>query len=84
MTLVKMDTTSLYDLIEYLLKFKALNPEADKSVIQDAATQQFNLSRKRSVFVGDGFAIRFSQTKGRSFSNVVLSLSALKNYEGIN
>lgn len=76
-----MGISNLHDLIGFLLEFKAQSPEADKATIQDAASQKFGLSRKRSVFVGNGFAIRFSQAKGRSFSNVVLSLSALKNYD---
>lgn len=49
----------------------------------NAVSSQFNLTRNRSVYVGRTFALRFSTASGSSFSNVVLSLSALNSYDNL-
>ncbi len=54
---------------------------ADKAVLSAQVQQQFHLVKDRSVFYGEWFAIRFSFSKNESFSNVVLSLSALHKYD---
>jgi hypothetical protein len=43
----------------------------------------FRLIKDRSVFFCDNFAVRFCTAKSRSFSNTVLSLSALRKYDKI-
>ncbi len=68
--------------IDFINKFKSENPTADKSVIQkvwikEASPQQVG----RSVFVADGFAIRFSAPTKSSFSNTVLALSRLREHD---
>jgi hypothetical protein len=40
--------------------------------------KQFNLARDRPVYYNDTFALRFSQATNSSFSNTILSLSALQ------
>ncbi len=54
---------------------------ADKAQIQEAYAKQFHPIRKRSLFLGNGYSIRFSESQVASFSNTVLSLSALKHVD---
>lgn len=67
--------------LEFIREFRVRNPTASKQQIAAATAQAFGLTKRRSVYVGEGFAIRFSTASGASFSNVVLSLSALRNYD---
>ena len=67
--------------ISFIRKFKRTHPSADKAAVQHAFTEQFSPKKSRSVWIGDGYAIRFSQARGNSFSNTVLSLSALKAHD---
>jgi len=53
----------------------------DKSRLADILAAQFSLTKDRSVFYCDEFAIRFSSAAGMSFSNTVLSLSNLKKVD---
>lgn len=52
-----------------------------KDELSKAVATEFCLTKKRSVFYQDEFAIRFSSVRGSSFSNGVLSLSALQEYD---
>lgn len=72
---------SLSDLVFFLAEYAAHNPGCPKDELAAAASKHFGLSLRRSVYQGAGFAIRFSTASGSSFSNVVLSLSALKTYD---
>lgn len=53
----------------------------DKSKLADIIAAQFGLTKDRSVFYCEEFAIRFSSAAGMSFSNTVLSLSNLKKVD---
>jgi len=44
---------------------------------------RFSLSKSRSVYYCDHFAIRFSTASGSSFSNTVLGLATLRRYDQI-
>ena len=55
----------------------------DKSRLADILAAQFSLTKDRSVFYCEEFAIRFSSAAGISFSNTVLSLSNLKKVDHI-
>ncbi|MFG3493931.1 hypothetical protein [Streptomyces sp. NPDC047886] len=46
-----------------------------------AFVEAFRPLRARSVFVGDGYGVRFSEARTGSFSNTVLSLSALRSHD---
>lgn len=72
---------SLFDSIEYLCRLKAEDPTADKARLQAAFLHAFAPTKARSVWVGNGFAFRFSEARTGSFSNTVLSLSALQAYD---
>ncbi len=70
--------------ISRLIKFIiSLDGTGNKDGVKQKVVQQFKLVRDRSVFYCDSFAIRFSYTSGKSFSNTVLSLSALQKYDSI-
>lgn len=72
---------ALHESIQFINDFKVANPEADKSAVQEAWVAWASPEKIRSVFVGDGFAIRFSEAKTGAFSNTVLSLSALAKHD---
>ena len=58
-------------------------PQHDKAKVKRAIQDKFLLTLDRSVFYCDYFAVRVSFTKTKSFSNTVLSLSALQKYDTI-
>jgi len=57
--------------------------DLSKEELAAAVTSSFKLTKRRRVYVGEGFAIRFSTASGKSFSNTVLALSALKDYDNL-
>ena len=66
------------ELISFITKFNGI---ADKISLANKVREKFNLTKDRSVFYCDDFAIRFCASKTKSFSNTVLSLSALQKYD---
>ncbi len=66
------------ELILFITKFNGI---ADKISLAKKVQEKFNLTKDRSVFYCDDFAIRFCASKTKSFSNTVLSLSALQKYD---
>lgn len=60
-------------------------PQHNKQVVEDAICSKFHLTKDRKVYHSDYFAVRFSYSKSSSdsFSNTVLSLSALEKYDKI-
>ena len=52
-----------------------------KARLQEVIQKQCKLTRDRSVFYCDTFAVRFSASKTPQFSNTVLSLSNLRKYD---
>lgn len=66
---------------QFILRYRAEHPDAQKDEIAAATAQRFGLKSARKVYVGRDFAIRFSHASGASFSNVVLSLSALRPFD---
>lgn len=68
--------------IKSLINFIAQNnTENDKSRLAQLVATNFSLTKDRSVYYCDTFAIRFSSAEKQSFSNTVLSLSALQKYD---
>lgn len=67
--------------VALLLELKRKQPNANKAEIEAAFANRTSLKKERSVHVGSGYAIRFSEANTGSFSNVVLSLSALRKYD---
>ena len=58
-------------------------PQSDKEKVKKAIQSKFGLIKDRSVFYCNYFAVRVSFTKTKSFSNTVLSLSALQKFDNI-
>jgi hypothetical protein len=73
--------SDLTDAIRFIRQTKAQRPGADKAALQHAYVQRFQPEQRRSLFIGKGYSLRFSETQGASFSNTVLSLSALHSVD---
>lgn len=60
-------------------------PQHNKQVVEDDVCTHFNLTKDRKVYHNEYFAVRFSYSKSasNSFSNTILSLSALEKYDKI-
>lgn len=68
--------------VDALLKLlRANNGLNDKVVLAKLVCAQCNLTRDRSVFYCEDFAVRFSASANRNFGNTVLSLSNLRKYD---
>jgi len=57
------------------------NPQIDKERFARTLAAQFELEKARSVFYADDFAVRFCYSADAGFSNCVISLSTLKNFD---
>lgn len=75
------DDIDLPSAVALLRDLKRIQPNANKAQIEAAFSNKPSLCKERSVYVGNGYAIRFSEANTGSFSNVVLSLSALQKYD---
>ena len=73
----------LSETLAALKEFKAQNPTANKADVESFFISMSGLTKARSVFSGPDYAIRFSEANAGSFSNVVLSLSALQKYDSL-
>jgi hypothetical protein len=71
----------LRDVILFIDEFKKSFPEADKAAVQASFVDRFMPERRRSLFIGRGYSIRFSAASTGSFSNTVLSLGALQTVD---
>mgnify|MGYP005931359489 CR=1 FL=1 len=60
-------------------------PQHNKQVVENNVSAHFNLTKDRKVYHNEYFVVRFSYSKSASdsFSNTVLSLSALEKYDKI-
>src|SRR5262245_20348774 len=67
--------------IAFISRCKEQDPSATKQDLAEKYCTAFAPNRRRSFFIGNGYAIRFSSVKGIVFSNTVLSLSALRNVD---
>lgn len=54
---------------------------ADKGALIKAVQQSYNMTKDRSVYYNEYFAVRFCTASSRSFGNTVLSLSTLQKYD---
>lgn len=73
---------NLEETINFINKFKASHLDADKSVVQKAWAERASPKKSgRSVFIADGFAMRFSGPQKGGFSNTVLALSKLAPHD---
>jgi hypothetical protein len=75
-----MTVSKLSKLMRFLESIKEVN---NKSYVASTVSKEFNLTKDRSVYYCKDFALRFSISESESFSNTVLSLSALQKYDEI-
>ncbi|HEY3325205.1 MAG TPA: hypothetical protein VGP72_32430 [Planctomycetota bacterium] len=73
----------LLELIDFIEDYRRCHPRADKVKLAEVTASKFALRCKRSVFSNDKVAVRFSSAQETGFSNTVLSLSALRQYDSI-
>ena len=68
--------------VEYIITLtQSMSKPLKKDEIAKAVAKRFQLKKSRSVYWSDHFAIRFSSARTQTFSNTVLGLSTLKNYD---
>lgn len=72
--------TAINDFVNFI---QGKNGISDKSALIDDVQKKYNLTKKRSVFYCNDFAVRFCIASNRNFSNTVLSLSSLQKYDKI-
>lgn len=58
-------------------------PQGNKDALIDYIVERYGLTQDRKVYYCGYFAVRISYSRNRSFSNTVLSLSALQKYDKI-
>ncbi len=76
-----MPLPDLRTVLDFIRQLKAARPNATKADIEYSLTTDLAIEKERSVFRLRDAAIRISQAQSASFSNVVLSLSALRKYD---
>ena len=69
---------SLKSLIKFIKDKDGIN---DKIMLSKLVADKFNLVKDRKIYYCRNFAIRFSPSKNKSFSNTVLSLSNLQKFD---
>ncbi len=71
--------------IEFVRYITTQAPKHNKQVVENDVRLHFNLIKDRKIYHNEYFAVRFSYSKSASdsFSNTVLSLSALEKYDKI-
>ena len=69
---------SIRDLLHFIEVHDGIN---DKSKLSELVADHFSLVKDRSVYYSSDFAIRFSSSNNRKFSNTVLSLSNLQKVD---
>lgn len=74
--------TKCKEFVDYIVNHA---PQHNKHVVENDVCDHFNLIKDRKVYHNEYFAVRFSYSKSASdsFSNTVLSLSALEKYDKI-
>ncbi|NLG87315.1 MAG: hypothetical protein GX489_08885 [Firmicutes bacterium] len=73
----------LFDFIQFTKDYCDRHPQSSKGAVAAAVAAHFNLQKDRSLYVCSSFAVRFSYSSSSSFSNVVLSLKKLHQYDDI-
>ena len=71
------------EIVQQFVDYVASSQHHNKQTLIDDVLNRFQLTRDRSVYYCSYFAVRFCQTKGKAFSNTVLSLSALQKFDAV-
>lgn len=75
--------SSISELIDFFNQYEREDTCFSKEVITAEVQSWFSLSKNRSVYYNNRFAIRFSAASSSSFSNTVLGLATLRRYDQI-
>ncbi len=70
-------------IINFLNFIESKNGVGNKSTLIKEVQKKFNLTKDRSVYYCEAFAVRFSSSKSTNFSNTVISLSNLQKYDDL-
>ncbi len=73
-----IDFLQVNSLTSFIEKYNGIN---DKQLLANKVKEKFCLTLDRKLYYCENFAIRFSKATSESFSNTVLSLSALQKYD---
>lgn len=73
----------LPEAVAIIKRFRDNNPDATKDQVAQATASSCGLQKIGKVYACDDYAIRFSSAKGTSFSNTVLSLKKVKDFDHI-
>jgi hypothetical protein len=65
----------------FAAQLHAENPKIDKSSFAEAIASRYRLTKARSVYFADDFAIRFCYSNDAGFSNCVVSLATLQKFD---
>jgi hypothetical protein len=76
-----MQRPDLFTVIASIRDLKSRHAGATKADVEAALEATFGIEKNRSVYPIDDGALRISEANTGSFSNVVLSLSALRKYD---
>jgi hypothetical protein len=68
-------------LIDFVRKYRSEYPNASKQEIAAATAKGLNLRSHRSVYSGDGFVVRFSESKKSGFSGTICALRAIQQFD---
>ena len=69
---------NIFEFIDYI---QSKNGAQNKSALIVDVQNKFNLTKDRSIYYSEHFAVRFSYSSSTSFSNTVISLSNLQKYD---
>lgn len=72
---------SVQELVDFLKSSDC--PQHNKKDLVDVLRDRFALTRDKSVYYGDSFALRVSSSKSTKFGNTVLALSSLQKYDRV-
>lgn len=70
----------IFTLIDFITE---QNGVGNKSTLIKKVQKKFHLTKDRSIYYSDHYAIRFSYSTSSSFSNTVISLSNLQKYDDL-
>ena len=70
--------SSIEQLLAFLRSYDRIN---DKAKLAKLVSDTFQLTKDRSVYYCENFAVRFSSSATRNFGNTVLSLSNLQKFD---
>ncbi|MBR2207178.1 MAG: hypothetical protein IJ859_00025 [Synergistaceae bacterium] len=72
------NSEKIKSLVSFVTRYDGI---ADKKLLAEKVQARFEMTKDRSVFYCDFFAVRFCRASSQFFSNTVLSLSALQKYD---